>query len=459
MKKIILFAFLLSFFLISCQKNKKVTITTDIDDPRITQIELSNKIDMKKEIVKVSNSVATEIQVEKSGIYQIGEGRGKQYIYLSPGSSITINKGKRNPEFTVTGDLANEDALLKAFNKEMSIAGAKYGLDKLVSNSQEDFLLALEERYQKVNELLASKKGGEVDEDLIALLEKRVVVDQIQNKISYPIYYKYLNKREASLSSDYYDFVEGFDFDDEKLFAFEDVQNTAISLLSQDIDYSDDGDMGKFYREQFRLVNEKVGNAKIAELLKFNVINYKIAGTGGTSGMEKEIQGFIETAKDPDRKSAMENAVAKWAHLKVGSKAPDFSATTRDGKEVKLSDLKGKNVYIDVWATWCGPCIKEIPSLQKMEAKYHDENVEFVSVSIDKESDREKWMKFVEQRELGGTQIMTKNAWRSEIAQQYNIDGIPRFIMVDANGALVSADAPRPSNTGAFDNMLSSLLN
>lgn len=114
--------------------------------------------------------------------------------------------------------------------------------------------------------------------------------------------------------------------------------------------------------------------------------------------------------------------------------------------KTKLKDLEGKYVYIDIWATWCGPCIAEIPDLKEKEKKYHDKNIEFVSISIDEMKDNDKWKKIVEEKELGGIQLLADNAWKSQFVKDYKINGIPRFILIDPSGKIVSADAPRPSD-------------
>lgn len=130
----------------------------------------------------------------------------------------------------------------------------------------------------------------------------------------------------------------------------------------------------------------------------------------------------------------------------AGTPSPSFAYNSIEGKEVKLEDLKGKYVYIDVWATWCGPCKVEIPHLKTLEKDYHDKNIEFVSISIDREKDKEKWVKMVADEELKGIQLFADNDWSSQFVKDYMISGIPRFILLDPKGNVVNADAPRPSS-------------
>ena len=130
----------------------------------------------------------------------------------------------------------------------------------------------------------------------------------------------------------------------------------------------------------------------------------------------------------------------------IGTPSPTFDYENHKGGKTSLESLKGKYVYIDVWATWCGPCRAEIPHLKKVEAAYHEKNIEFVSISIVKMKDHEKWTKFVTEKELGGIQLFADNDWNSQFVKDYQINGIPRFILVGPNGEIVSADAPRPSS-------------
>ena len=161
---------------------------------------------------------------------------------------------------------------------------------------------------------------------------------------------------------------------------------------------------------------------------------------------------FIEAAE----KRFQEVMLSKG--LNQGDVSPDFSYESVDGKIVSLSDLKGKYVYIDVWATWCGPCIKQVPYLKQLEERYHDKNIVFVSISVDKEEVKATWKQMIIDKKLGGLQLFSDKSFDSEFMNAYAVNSIPRFILIDPVGKIINIEAPRPS----FDktrNLLDELLN
>ena len=130
----------------------------------------------------------------------------------------------------------------------------------------------------------------------------------------------------------------------------------------------------------------------------------------------------------------------------IGTASPLFKGyENHNGQTTSLTDLKGKYVYIDVWATWCKPCLAEIPALKELEEELGDK-MHFVSISIDKKDKHEAWRKMVADKELKGVQLFADNNWESTFVQDYGIDGIPRFILIDPQGNVVKPDASRPSN-------------
>ncbi|MFT5891700.1 MAG: peroxiredoxin, partial [Dokdonia sp.] len=145
---------------------------------------------------------------------------------------------------------------------------------------------------------------------------------------------------------------------------------------------------------------------------------------------------FIGMAKE---KLIVINKTAK------GKPSPDFSFESIDGKTYSLSDFKGNYVFIDVWATWCAPCIQQIPAIKKLEETFKGKNISFVSISVDQENAYTKWKDFVKKKELEGVQLYADNSFDSAFIEAYGISSIPRFIIIDPEGKIVNANAKKPS--------------
>ena len=150
-----------------------------------------------------------------------------------------------------------------------------------------------------------------------------------------------------------------------------------------------------------------------------------------------------QSVQEKERLTTMVQHVLAIRRLK-GNPSPSFAYENFKGGTTKLEDLKGRYVYIDVWATWCGPCCQEIPFLQKVEDRYRVKNIEFVSISVD--TARDKWKKFVGDKNPGGIQLVADDNWKSGFLASYAINSIPRFILIDPKGNVVDADARRPSD-------------
>jgi len=140
----------------------------------------------------------------------------------------------------------------------------------------------------------------------------------------------------------------------------------------------------------------------------------------------------------------LENTIAVKSKTSKGSKASDFTVTTIDGKAVKLSDLKGKVVFIDFWASWCSPCIKELPHSKKIAERFaNNDNVVFLSISIDK--NEKNWRNAVDKYQVPGINGLDGDGWTGNIAKLYNIQSVPSYFLIDQNGNFALDRAIRPS--------------
>jgi thiol-disulfide isomerase/thioredoxin len=121
----------------------------------------------------------------------------------------------------------------------------------------------------------------------------------------------------------------------------------------------------------------------------------------------------------------------------VGEEFPDFSA--RDaitGEPITLRDLRGSVVLVDFWASWCGPCRRELPHVKRAYEQYRDQGFEIVGISLDSSEDR--FRSFVRSNEMDWHHVMEGDGWRTRLALQYGISSIPRMYVLDANGVCIA---------------------
>ncbi|MBQ7997932.1 MAG: TlpA family protein disulfide reductase [Bacteroidales bacterium] len=188
-------------------------------------------------------------------------------------------------------------------------------------------------------------------------------------------------------------------------------------------------------------IEKNIPDSKVAEYL-VNRRVYSFVKKNGIEGAEKYFEAFDKYVTDSNMMEQMSQLKQKMGKCAVGAPSPDFKCTDVDGKQYTLADFAGKYVYIDVWATWCGPCRKEAPYLSGLEHKFSADDIYFVGLSCDKS--REAWEKAVRAGEVRGIQLYLEP--ENTFMDDYSITGIPRFILLDREGKILSAKATAPSD-------------
>ncbi len=139
-----------------------------------------------------------------------------------------------------------------------------------------------------------------------------------------------------------------------------------------------------------------------------------------------------------------------------GKISPDFSFKDNTDKLIKLEDFKGKFVYINLWTTWSKPSKEGLPHLEELTKLYNDDIV-FINISVDYKRDRSKWLQAIKDQNLKGIQLIADNDWQSDFIKNYNVINIPRAILIDTDGKIIDAFAPKPSQEKLKD-LLNSIL-
>lgn len=133
-------------------------------------------------------------------------------------------------------------------------------------------------------------------------------------------------------------------------------------------------------------------------------------------------------------------AQGKVRFAELGRQPFEFAFTALDGRAVDLRRLRGKIVLIDFWATWCVPCIQQLPELKRLYAKYHEQGLEIIGISLDRADDKQKLVDFVAQQGLAWPQHYDGKVWQNEIAARYAVHAAPTTFLLDQEGKLAGID-------------------
>ncbi|MBX7051787.1 MAG: TlpA family protein disulfide reductase [Flavobacteriales bacterium] len=216
-----------------------------------------------------------------------------------------------------------------------------------------------------------------------------------------------------------------------------------------------DKEVMRYFENFLDILCERIKSEKIKSILISDMMP-QVAKDAGVADMRPFVAKLEKCSGDPKLIASVKKLADQNAAIYPGQPAPDAVFYDANGKFSRISDYKGKVLYIDTWATWCGPCKREIPHLKTLEEEYHGKNVTFISVSTDK--DINAWKSFIAKEQMAGLQLHQSDKFEETISKLYLVNSIPRFIIIDKNGKIVQADGPRPSSGETVRNLLDQLL-
>jgi thiol-disulfide isomerase/thioredoxin len=374
---------------------------------------------------------------EKAGIYRIGERNSPARIYVMPGKEYSFTLTSDGLEVLNKSDRENQKMVEWA-----SIIWKIKKANMLTGNfTYKDIFPVIPDVEKDKDAFVAGLNTGN---KLFDTFMKGMVQSEFEKELYHFLFMPRTEHPDYKMLPDIYSKVSsGEHFTSTKVLDY-DFGQSAISMYLQfllsmkskeGIKYSPE------ITEKLCLENIKNDTLKGWYFLNNQLLRARTFDQVYRDKVEK-YKKYIVTEEQKNKLYDFELTIRKMGD---GEPGINFEGTTVDGKKVTFSEFKGKVVLVDVWATWCGPCKKEIPALKQLEEEMHGKDVVFVSYSVDKPKDLEKWKKFVADEKLGGVQLFGPSDFSSPICIDYKINAIPRFLVFDRKGNIVTIDAPRPS--------------
>lgn len=429
------------------EKEVQVILSGVIENPKEDIVRFSYGEQKDTAYLDSSGAFRLALQFDEASYATFEHGNEYTGQYLSPGDSLHLSLNTEAFDQTLvysgTGEHVNNylaKQLLKEVEGDMDIRKL-YGLNFDVFQFTVDSI-----KHSKL--ALLNEMSNETFTDEFLQLEKgRIVFDWAREKMNYPNYHQYYAEEpeDLDLNNDYYDYLDTLDINNPAFLDIKEFHSFSNAFLLNKMSeiMKDSSFMGKtVFLGKFQAVLNEFDNQEVKDYMLYNTLRSHLSYS--TKDVSDEImERFEKHCKNEKYVTEIHEKLASWESLQPGNPAPDFEGVDVEGKLMTLNDFRGSYVYIDVWATWCGPCKHEIPFLEELHEEYKDENIIFVSVSLDR--DKESWKKMVTEKEMKGIQLYTKNDFKSTLAKEYNIGAIPRFILIDTEGNIMDVNAPRPS--------------
>ena len=411
-----------------------ITVRFDVKNPVLSNVVLVYHMSVNE--FPLTDGKATVQLDGMDALYaNVYYGEKTKNIYLQKGDDLTISFDANDFDNTFAVKGGNEKAIDYLNKIQLT------GLFNYIQPWSE-FKATVDKKITSMKRLLKARKFA-ADDKFLKMEEGRITYFYANAFLMYPVSHTYLTQDTTLvLGKDYYDTLRQYVKEDDDLADNDEYRNYMIETAHVF------DEAGKNIRQlypkvlaEMSYIGENTKSDKVREsLIHFLAFTY-VEGNGVEN--ITDLQNLYYTyVTSPRLNDIFKKACAKWDKAAVGRPSPMFKGVDVNGKEMTLRDFRGKYIYIDMWATWCGPCQKELPFLKKLEEKFKGRNIVFVGLSIDQ--DKAKWAARVKSGALSGTQLHIGKG--SKFQSDYRISGIPRFILLDPNGRIVNPDMTRPSS-------------
>lgn len=383
--------------------------------------------------VNAQNNFELSLNLSEPAVGVFKYGKEKINVYLEPGDLIQIKFSGNN--FMQSLQFAGKGSAHNNYMKERDMKFFQMEKDarkQAESMNENHYSTLLEKIKMDKNDFLKSSKfASQFSEKFKVFAQADIDYWYAYLKLNYPWEFGFANNMDGAMKmpKSYFGFLQLLPISIEGALP----NANYVYFLDQFFDYQTE------QIENEGLTNdqliEKYLQGEPAAYLKAKKLS--IACKRGKAKKEgKNIKSFIENNSYESYNDVLRLVYNEAKGLQVGMEAPDFTLSDIDGQEVKLSELKGKVVYLDFWATWCSPCLMQMKNSKSWKAKFKNKEVIFLYLSLDK--NKTAWENFVKINDTQGIHLIASggDVYKSQIAKLYKVKKLPAYFLIDKNGKI-----------------------
>lgn len=459
--------FLLSVLVLASCERQPVVITGQIDNPSSSEVEVfyyKNNISKETEKVIVEldevNTFSVRMPIEGSEFVYLKIPGKAIKLYIKPKTNVYVEFDAQDKDQKpyISGNNSFESQFLVSYNFDIE---TKFDRNFVIDNSKDLTPVAFKDvvrtaKEEKLAYLENYEFYEELDEDFINHIRKEIDYQHYNYLLNYPTLNQYFNnlEKQPELPDSFYSFLDE-DIIDDSAIEVEEYRNFLNNylnyLLSQKGEERDIEE--SIYKYQFDIVKENFVGAS-RDFLLSNIV-YTALALEDFEKSEKLYLEYKDVVDESPDKAAVTASYKKILSLMPGKPAPGFTLADIDGNAVSLSDFAGKVIYLDFWASWCGPCMREMPHAKELKERMKDQDdLVFMYVSID--TDENEWREAVEKNKIEGVHFNVSGR-AQEVPASYNVIYIPTFYIIGRDGNIFDNNPPRPSGENIDEVLLEAL--
>lgn len=434
-------------------------ISGQLKNFRNSQIILNSSNSSDTIFIKEDGSFEKVITISTSSYFDFINDNNTLILYLIPEDNLIINAdcNQFNKTVKFKGKSKEANEYLNNFINTINTAAIN-SENFLYSSELNIFKNSLNELISKLtNNLKDFKNNSKEFKKFADIEEERIKMLKTSLMISYYNPILRTDKKNSEFEKELESSIFSVDFNNKILMQFPDFKSFSFNIINymMNIELRETKKELKTATEYTKLFFEYLKKLFTESEIKdelYYIFIKEFMNFYGAESVYENYETYKSFTSNRQHLSELDKIFEEFSKTAPGKASINWSFPDKNGKIYSLTDFRGKYVYIDVWASWCGPCLRELPFFKNIYEKYKNRNIAIISISVDE--NRSDWLNKIESEKMPNLQLYA-GGWNNDLCNFFKINGIPRFILLDKEGNIINANAERPS--GNIENELKKL--